>query len=88
MEVAGKYGCFFIVCRCCKKGRWNITYLNDGVVTLFCNHIGDFTTCIVDDIFDLNEVKDLNIIHEVMSPPENTIEMRKAKIEQIFNGNL
>jgi hypothetical protein len=88
MEVAGKYGCYFIMCRCCNKGRWTITYLNDGVATLFCNHIGDFTTYSIGDIFDLDEVTNMKIISEAMSPPENTSEIRKQKLEKIFKNKL
>lgn len=88
MEVAGKYGSFFIMCRCCEKGRWTISYLDDGVATLFCYHIGDFTYFHIDNIYMLDEVEDPNIIHEAMSPPENTSEVRKAKLEEIFKNEL
>lgn len=81
MEIAGKYGEYSIIMRCCSKGKWYITTPMRGSGCSSCNHLdengkGGYTTYYdYLEVDKLNEVTDPKIIEEALLPEMKTISL-------------
>jgi hypothetical protein len=74
MEIAGRYGEYSIIIRCCPKGKWHITTPTRGSGCIGCDHLdengkgGYVTYYDYLNISKLKYVKDKNIIKEALEP--------------------
>ena len=70
MIIAGTYDGYLIT-KCCKKGKWKLTYVNRGSGSFSCehkNHYGNFDYL---DMSKLKEVIDEKIIEEISFPDKS-----------------